>query len=103
MDTANYEQVTVPESVIGDKLPYLKEGSEATVVVHEGVALNIELPRKMKLKVVEAAPGVRGDTATNVTKEAKLENGITVRVPLFIKEGDELVVNTDTGEYVERA
>lgn len=103
MDNTTYDQVVVPALVAGDKMAYLQEGSEATVVVHEGAAVNIEIPRKMTLKVVEAAPGVRGDTATNVTKEVKLENGMTVRTPLFIKEGDSVIVNTESGDYVERA
>ncbi len=104
MDGATYEQVTVPESLVGEKAAYLKDGLEVTIVTHESVPMNIELPKKVVMKVAEAPPGVKGDTASgNVTKEAILENGTKVRVPLFIKEGEEIVINTETGAYVERA
>lgn len=104
MDGATFEQVAIPESLVGEKADFLKEGIEVVVVTHEGVPMNIELPKKVVMKVVDAPPGVKGDTAGgNVTKEATLENGTKIRVPLFIKEGEEVVVNTETGQYVERA
>lgn len=104
MDNASYEQVTVTETIVGQRADFFKEGMEMTVVTHEGVPVNMELPKKITLTVTQADPGVRGDTASgNVTKEVTLENGTKIRVPLFIKEGDELVINTETGEYVERA
>lgn len=104
MDPASYEQVSISEKLVGEKGMYLKDGTDALVLLREGVAVTIEVPRKVTLKVAEAAPGVKGDTASgNVTKEAIMENGMKVRVPLFIKEGELLIINTDTGEYVERA
>ena len=104
MDPASYEQVSISEKLVGEKGMYLKDGTDALVLLREGVAVTIEVPRKVTLKVAEAAPGVKGDTASgNVTKEAIMENGTKVRVPLFIKEGELLIINTDTGEYVERA
>ncbi len=104
MDNVSYEQVTMSEDLVGDKAAFLKEGLEVVVVTHEGMPLNLELPKKIVFKVVEAAPGVKGDTASgNVTKEVTLENGTKIRTPLFIKEDDEVVINSETGYYVERA
>ncbi len=104
MDNATYEQVIVSEALMEGKDDFLKEGIDVMVVTHEGVPMNVELPKKVTLKVTQADPGVRGDTASgNVTKEVTLENGTKIRAPLFIKEGDSLVINTETGAYAERA
>lgn len=102
MDMNNYEQFSVRAEVLGQFVPYLKEGMEVVLFINEGVPVTVDFPKKVNLKVVEAPPGVRGDTAVNVTKEVVLENGLKVRTPLFIKEGETVVVNTETGEYVER-
>lgn len=103
MDNDNYEQLEINEAILGDRAAYLKEGMEVFVAVYEGAPVAVELPRKANYKVASSPPGVRGDTAGgNVTKEAILENGLKVQVPLFIKEGEEVVINTETGEYVER-
>lgn len=104
MDNTTYEQVEINQTMLAGKKEYLKEGLEVMVIMYEGAPVSLELPRKVTYKVVEAPPGVRGDTASgNVTKEVTLDNGLKIRVPLFIKEGEELIVNTETGEYVERA
>jgi len=104
MDPASYEQVAISEGMVGEKGVYLKDGTDALVILHDGNAIAIEVPRKVTLKVTEAEPAVKGDTASgNVTKEVTLENGLKIRAPMFIKEGELLVINTDTGEYVERA
>lgn len=104
MDNETYEQATIPTDLLEEQGGYLKEGTEVTVLSNEGVHLSVILPKKLTLKVVEAAPAVKGDTASgNVKKEVKLETGMTLQVPIFIKEGDEVVVNTESGEYVERA
>lgn len=104
MDNHTYEQVTMSEEMVGEKASFLKEGLEVMIVTHEGLPLNLELPKKITFKVVEAAPGVKGDTASgNVTKEVTLENGTKIRTPLFVKEGEEVVINSETGNYVERA
>jgi len=104
MDPVSYDQVALSAEMVGEKGVYLKEGTDAMVLLHDGSPITIEVPRKVTLKVVEAPPAVKGDTASgNVTKEATLENGIKIRVPMFIKEGEMVIVNTDTGEYVERA
>lgn len=104
MNMKNYEQFSVGLEVIGDYAKFLKEGLEVTILVDEAeVPITVDFPKKVTLKVTDAPDGVRGDTSGNVTKEVGLENGLTVRAPMFIKEGDMLVINTDTGEYVERA
>lgn len=104
MDNQTYEQVTVSRAMLEDRSGFIKEGLEATILLHEGVPITVELPKKVTLKVTEAVPAVRGDTAGgNVTKEVTLETGHKVQTPMFIKEGDSIIINTDTGEYVERA
>lgn len=104
MDNGTYEQIEINGDLLGGKKEYLKEGLEVMVIKFEGAVLNIQLPNKVVYKVTRAEPGVKGDTASgNVTKEATLETGHPIRVPLFIKEGEEIIVNTETGEYVERA
>lgn len=104
MDGASYEQVTLSPVMLGERAGYLKEGQDATVLTYEGAPVSIDLPKKITLAVAEAAPAVRGDTSGGkVTKEVVLETGLKVRAPLFINEGDKLVINTESGEYVERA
>lgn len=104
MNMKNYEQFSVGPEVIGDYAKFLKEGLEVTILVDEQeVPITVDFPKKVTLKVTEAFEASRGDTSGNVTKEVTLENGLTARAPMFIKEGDMLVINTDTGEYVERA
>ena len=104
MDSASFEQLEINESLLGDKKSYLKEGVEVFVAVYEGAPVAGELPKKITYKVTEAMPGVRGDSAGgNVTKEVTLETGLKIQAPLFIKEGEEVIVNTETWEYVERA
>ncbi len=103
MDNGTYEQVSVGKSEIAEFIPYLKEGLDVTVVMHEGNALTIALPQKIQYRIAYAEPAVKGDTASgNVTKEADLDNGLKMRVPMFINTGDEILVNTDSGTYVER-
>jgi len=104
MDNGTYEQFSVPSSLLGDKAGFLKDGQEVDVLYYNNKPINIELPKKVELKVIETEPGVKGDTAQgSVMKPAKLETGATIPVPLFIKEGDVIRINTERGEYVERA
>ncbi len=104
MDNTTYEQFEIGRETIAGFEPYLKEGLEIILLFSDGVPVTVEFPKKVSYKVVEAEPGVRGDTASGrVTKEITLENGLKIRAPLFIKEGDTVVINTETGEYVERA
>lgn len=102
MTEDSYETVPIPKEFSDDKIGYLKEGETVTLQFFEDKPINIELPVKVNLKVTSTPPGIRGDTATGGTKPATLETGLVVNVPLFIKEGDIIRINTETGEYVER-
>lgn len=103
MDNGTYEQVELSADIVGDMGKFLIEGQEAVIVMFEGLPVGIELPIKIDRKVIEAAPGVRGDTSSNVTKDVVVEGSVTVKAPLFIKEGDTIRIDTRSGEYVERA
>lgn len=103
MDLNSYDQFTLQAETVGDTAQYLVEGGELDAMVFEENPIGIRLPPTVDLKVKETMPGVRGDTATGGTKPATLESGLTVNVPLFIEEGDVIRVNTETGEYRERA
>ena len=103
MDTENYDQFSLPEKVLGSATLYLIEGTEMEVLNFNGNPINVELPIKMKLRIKEAPPGIKGDTASSGVKVVILETGLKINTPLFLKEGDEVIVNTERGEYVSRA
>ena len=103
MDTETYEQLTLSADQLGDNLRYLKENMMISVMLYEGSVLGIDLPNFVDLRIVETAPGIRGDTVSGATKPAVLETGATVQVPLFIEEGDIIRIDTRTGEYLTRA
>jgi elongation factor P len=103
MDPESFENIMLPKELVADQMYFLKEGTENMVVFFEDKPIALDLPVKIELKVTETAPGIKGDTATGGTKPATLETGYVVNVPLFIKEGDVVRVNTASGEYVERA
>lgn len=103
MDTETYEQVSILESSLEDAPKYLKENMTTGILFYQGQVIGMDLPKQVELKVVETEPGVKGDTATGGTKGATLETGVTVQVPFFINEGDVLIIDTRTGEYVSRA
>lgn len=103
MDLENFEQVTVPDAVVADIAKYLKVNGEAQVSLHNAVPVLVELGDFVELRVVDAPPGLKGDTATGATKPVNLETGLTLNVPLFINEGDILKIDTRTCEYVTRA
>ncbi len=103
MDPESFETIVVPKVIVEDQIKFLKEGADTTIMFFEDRPIALDLPIKMDLKVTETAPGVKGDTATGGTKPATLETGYVVNVPLFIKEGDVVRVNTQSGDYVERA
>lgn len=105
MDNGSYEQVTMSDEEVGDQGKYLGEGLQVHIVTFEGRPLTVELPRKMAFKITQTMDTVSGNTVSggNMFKEAELVGGMKVMVPLFIKQGEEVIVNTDTGEYVERA
>jgi elongation factor P len=102
MDLETYEQLAVPEAVIGDAARYLTEGTTAIVAAHEGNPIAVELPASMALAVTKTDPGVKGDRVSGALKPATLETGLVVQVPLFVEEGDRVKVDTRTGEYIER-
>ncbi len=103
MDPETYDSETLPSELLGDSSQYLTENLAVDVLYAEGKPVEVELPSSVVLKVAEAAEGLRGDSATNVQKPAKMETGKTVQVPLFIKEGESIRVDTRTGAYMGRA
>lgn len=103
MDPANFDQIVLNYEQLGKLSDFLKEGEKVDIVYFNEKPININLPIKIVLEVDYTEPGFRGNTATNVYKPAKLETGAQVMVPLFIKPNDKIVVDTRTGEYVERA
>lgn len=103
MDNETYEQFSLSQDAIGENANYLKEGTEVTLLNYNGNPINIELPIKIKLRVTEAPPGVRGNTVSTGGKVVTLETGLKITTPLFVKTGDEVIVNTERGEYVGRA
>lgn len=103
MDSETYDQMSVPEEAIGQKIKLIKENDPVFLELYEHEILGVDLPAAVVLRVTHAAPGVRGDTATNATKAAELETGLVVQVPLFVNEGDLVKVDTRTYQYIERA
>jgi elongation factor P len=103
IDPETFDQVELSAALIGDAKFYLTPGGKVDVLFVNEVALTVDLPGTVTLKIVESADGIKGDTASNVQKPAKLETGLQVQVPLFIKEGDIIKVNTVDGSYLGRA
>ena len=103
MDTETWEETLISHDTVGDNFRFVKEEMMCKIVSYKGKVFSVEPPTFVELSVVETEPGVRGDTATNVTKPATLETGAVIKVPIFINEGDVLRVDTRTGEYLERA
>ena len=103
MDQESYEQVPLEANKLGDNFKFVKENTVCRISSWKGNVFSVEPPTFVELAVTETEPGVRGDTATNVTKAATLETGAVIKVPIFINEGDVLKIDTRTGEYLERA
>ncbi len=103
MDQESYETVPIDRSKLGDAFRFVKENMVVKILSYKGVIFGSEAPNFVELLVTQTEPGVRGDTATNVTKPATLETGAEIRVPIFINEGEMIRVDTRTGEYMERA
>lgn len=103
MDTETYEQIELPAELLGDRRPFLQDGMIAVIEYHESEALNASLPQKVTCKVVETEPVVKGQTAANSFKPAVLDNGVRVMVPPFVGQDEDIIVSTETMEYVERA
>jgi elongation factor P len=102
MNTETFDQQPVPKEMLGDALPFLKEQDIVEMLVVGENIIAVELPNFLELRVESAEPGVRGDTANNVTKPATLETGAIINVPLFVNPGDKIRVDTRSGQYVER-
>ena len=102
MDTETFDQFPLSEEQIGEARQYLVEQTIVDLVFHEGQAISLDLPVTVDLKVVESAPGLRGDTAQGGTKPARLETGLVLQVPLFVNEDEAIRVDTRTGEYLSR-
>jgi len=98
----NNQRVSLPLINVENKIRYLKQNSEIDLIYIDNELMDINLPKKVNLKIIEAAPATKGNTATNAYKTVKVETGLEVNVPLFIKEGEIIRINTETGEYVER-
>ncbi|NNE53154.1 MAG: elongation factor P [Sulfitobacter sp.] len=103
MDTETYDQVQLPADLLGDRRPFLQDGMMIVVEYYEEEPLNASLPQKVTCKVVETEPVVKGQTAANSFKPAILDNGVKISVPPFVGQDEDIVVNTETMEYVERA
>ncbi|OQA91064.1 MAG: Elongation factor P [Elusimicrobia bacterium ADurb.Bin231] len=102
MDMATYEQISMSKSKLGEAVRFLKPEIEVDALYIDGKFLTIDLPSNVALSVTSTVPGIRGDSVSNLVKPAVLETGIEVQVPLFIKEGDLIRVDTSSGEYIER-
>jgi elongation factor P len=103
MDMESYEQFEVSAASLGDTAKYLVEGAEMLVLNWNDRPLNVELPAKVTLTVIEAPPGIKGDTSSGGDKVVTLETGLTITTPLFVNAGDKIIVNTERGAYVSRA
>ncbi|GKS11963.1 elongation factor P [Paenibacillus chitinolyticus] len=103
MDTETYDQISLEEAQLKWELNFLKENMNINIMSYQGEILGINLPNSVELKVVETEPGVKGNTAQGATKNAKVETGLNVQVPLFINENDVLLIDTREGKYISRA
>ena len=103
MNMNTYEQVELSKSQIENEVKFLKEGLEVLIFFYEGEMLGIELPEKIDYKIIATEPAIKGNTATNATKDATIETGLLVRVPLFIEQDEVIVVYTQDGKYASRA
>ncbi len=103
MDPDTYDQVPLMQDQVEEAIKYLRENDTATIKFYKGAAFLVEAPNFVILEVVDTEPGVKGDTATNVTKAATLETGAVVQVPIFIEAGEKIQVDTRSGEYLSRA
>ncbi|MFD3258705.1 elongation factor P [Paenibacillus lentus] len=103
MDNETYDQFTLSSDQLEWELNFLKENMNVKIVSYQGEILGINLPNSVELRVVESEPGIKGNTATGATKNAKLETGLNVQVPLFINQDDVLLIDTREGKYISRA
>lgn len=102
MDLTDYDQVTVPETVVGDAANFMLENQQATIALHDGEPLYIELPTSVVMDITYTEPGLQGDRSTGGTKPATIETGFEIQVPLFLETGTTVKIDTRTGEYLGR-
>jgi elongation factor P len=102
MDTSTGDQLNVDKDKVGDEARFISEGLDCEVTIYNGIPIGIQLPSSVVLQVTESEPGIKGDTASGATKPAKMSTGAIINVPLFIKEGEWIKVDTSTGGYLER-
>lgn len=102
MDPVTFEQFSLTKDILGDSAKYLKEGLEVILLVNDGEALSVELPMSLVYEITETGPEEKGNTVSNVYKEAVLDNDLIVKVPMFMKVGDRVKIDTRTGQYIER-
>lgn len=102
MDTETYDQLTIPEAVLGDSLLYLAPNSVTTVLCRDGNPITMELPASVEVTIVDTPPGIKGATVTNQLKEATCDTGLKTRVPPFIEPGEKIKVSTEDGSYISR-
>lgn len=103
MDQETYDQVPLTKELVEEAVKYIRENDLATVKFYNGNAFDVEAPNFVDLEVIETEPGVKGDTATNVTKAATVETGAVIQVPIFINEGEKIQIDTRSGEYLGRS
>ena len=103
MNMESYEQIELTKDQIGDEVKFLKEGLDVDLTFYEGELIGVTLPDKIEYTITHTEPAVKGNTTTNATKDAELENGLKIRVPLFINEGEKVLVTTSDGKYSSRA
>jgi elongation factor P len=103
MDSESYEQLTIGADLIGDRMGFVRPNTTCTITFHGTSPIGVELPGSVVLEVTEAEPAVRGNTATNVKKDAVVETGLKVRVPIHISVGDKIKIRTEDGEFLGRA
>lgn len=103
MDNNTYEQTEIPTSNLGNNVKFLKENLEITIQYYEGEIIGIDLPEKVEYKIIECEPAVKGNTTNNALKDAKIETGLVVKVPLFVENGESIIVSTKDGSYSSRA
>ena len=103
MDNETYDQMELSKDTLGSALNFLQENMDVKIMTYENRVLGVDLPNTVNLTVVETEPGIKGDTATGDSKNATMNTGYVVKVPLFINEGDVLAIDTRTGDYISRA
>ena len=103
MNSQTYDQIEIPEEKLENEKKFLKEGMEITIDFYEGEIIGITLPEKIEFEVIETEPAVKGNTTNNAMKDATIETGFVVKVPLFINQGEKIIISTKDGKYSSRA